>query len=336
MQLSESKETLEKKLNIVIMGFGELWQWFYDILKGTNSNVYVVSVSGKNDKIYKESNIVPYNRYEWFPISYDAIDAVLLCWRTDQLDDIKTLIPKKIFPKIINKVVSFQNGFGVKEKLIQVFGKSPARCIPNLSFKRYDGTTINLNFAKTSPIKWDKHIQNLMDTINTYTTQKYGKVAFEAVNSIALHRAWEYKAFMNTILNSLCVVYKWDVSSAIHQFTAEFGQNALDIWSKEISEVLNMGLHPILITNTGEVNHYLHQMIEKFAHEKPSTYNQYYKSSLLRGKVLSEDEHLLGYIIQQAKKYAIDAPISTELWQRMKNIERDINASLQNPIEKIS
>ena len=153
MKLAEDKEKIKKKPNIVIMGFGELWQWFYHMLKETNTNVYVVSVSGKNNKMYEENEIHPYNRYEWFPVPYEAIDAVLLCCRTNQLEVVKTLIPKEIFPKVVDKVISFQNGFGVKEKLIQVFGKSTARCIPNLSFKRHDGKNITLTFAKPSPIK---------------------------------------------------------------------------------------------------------------------------------------------------------------------------------------
>ena len=66
------------------MWFGELWQWFYDMLKEMNANVYVVSVSWKNFEQYQNAGIQPYNRYEGFPVKYEDIDAVLLCCRTDQ------------------------------------------------------------------------------------------------------------------------------------------------------------------------------------------------------------------------------------------------------------
>jgi ketopantoate reductase len=79
----------------------------------------------------------------------------------------------------------------------------------------------------------------------------------------------------------------------------------------------------------GEVKYYLDTMIEKFANEKPSTYNQYYDLAPKRGKVLSEDEHLLGYIIAQARKHNISIPLSTEIRNRMKNIEEEINKKLQ-------
>lgn len=329
MKLKESAEHLNRKQNIVIMWFGELWQWFYDMLKDTESNVYVVSVSGKNNKMYEEAEVHPYNRYEGFPVPYEDIDAVLLCCRTDQLEAIKTLIPKEVLPKVVDKVVSFQNGFNVREKLIEVFWKSPARCAPALSFKRYDGKKVNMTFAKPSPFKGNKNIQDLMDTINAYTVEKYGKVAFEPVDSIALNREWEYKAFMNAILNSLCVVYKGDVQHSLHQFKKEFGNNVIELFSQEISQVLNTKGNPILETNAGEVAYYLHQIIENFAHEKPSTYQQYYVSSQNRGKVLSEDDHLLGYIIQQARKHKISIPISTEIRNRMKHIEEEINTSLE-------
>ncbi|MEI8253658.1 MAG: hypothetical protein WCG25_08195 [bacterium] len=41
-------------------------------------------------------------------------------------------------PKVVDKFISFQNGFDVKEKLINVFGKSISRCVPYLSFKSYE------------------------------------------------------------------------------------------------------------------------------------------------------------------------------------------------------
>ena len=123
------------------------------MLKDTESNVYVVSVSGKNNKMYEAAGIRPYTRYEGFPVPYEDIDAVLLCCRTDQLEAVKTLIPKEILPKVVDKIVSFQNGFGVRENLQKIFGKSIARCVPNLSFKRHDGKNISLTFAKPSPIK---------------------------------------------------------------------------------------------------------------------------------------------------------------------------------------
>lgn len=331
MNTLENREKLDKKLNIVIMWFWELWQWFYDMLKETNTNIYVVSVSWKNNKQYENAGIHPYNRYEWFPVPYEDIDAVLLCCRTDQLEIIKTLIPKKILPKIVDKIISFQNGFGVKEKLTQLFGKSPARCIPNLSFKRHDGKNITLTFAKASPIKWieKENIKDLMDTLNNYTSKEFWKYLFEWVDSIALHREWEYKAFINTILNSLCVVYHGNVVSSIQKFTQEFGTDILDKWSNEIWEVINIKLKDsIFETNVGEVKYYLDTMIEKFANEVPSTYNQYYDQAPKRGKVLSEDNHLLGYIIAQAKKHKISIPISTEIRNRMKKIEKEINNSL--------
>ncbi len=332
MKTIESKEKMSEKQNIVIMWFGELWQWFYDILKETNSNVYVVSVSGKNNKMYEEAGIHPYNRYEWFPVSYKNIDAVLLCCRTDQLEAVKTLIPKEIFPKVVDKLVLFQNGFGIKELSARIFGKNIARCIPNLSFKRHDGKNIILTFAKTSPIKWmeKENIKNLIDTLNNYTSREFGKYLFEWVDSIALHRQGEYKAFINAVLNSLCVVYFGNVKQSIQKFIQEFGIDALDTWAKEIGKVINIGLKgSVFETNVGEVKYCLDTMIEKFANEKPSTYNQYYDLAPKRGKVLSEDEHLLGYIIAQARKHNISIPLSTEIRNRMKNIEEEINKKLQ-------
>jgi hypothetical protein len=55
MESIELREKIGKKLNIIIMWFGELWQWFYDMLKETNSNVFVVSVSWKNSKQYQNA-----------------------------------------------------------------------------------------------------------------------------------------------------------------------------------------------------------------------------------------------------------------------------------------
>jgi hypothetical protein len=53
------------------------------------------------------------------------------------LDAIKTLIPKEVMPKIVDKCIAFQNGFDVREKLLSIFGKSIPRSVAFLSFKRY-------------------------------------------------------------------------------------------------------------------------------------------------------------------------------------------------------
>lgn len=333
MESIEAKEKIWKKLNIVIMWFGELWQWFYDMLKDTNSNVYVVSVSWKNSKQYKEAWINPYNRYEWFPIKYEDIDAVLLCCRTWQLELIKELIPEKVLPKVVDKFISFQNGFDVKENLIRIFGKSVSRCVPYLSFKNYDWKTIKLSFARTSPIKWieQKNIYDLMETLNDYSSKNFGKYLFEWVDSIALQREGEFKAMINTVLNSLCVVYKSDVNNSIHLFKQEFGEDVIKMRSKEISDVENVVYDnsPFEI-NTWEVEYRILHVAEKFAKEKPSTYQQYYINSWVRWEVMTEDNHLLWYIIKKARDNKINAPISKQIWKRMKEIEKKINQSLKN------
>jgi len=333
MESIEEKEKITKKLNIVIMWFGELWQWFYDILKETNSNVYVVSVSWKNSEQYKRSSIKPYNWYEWFPIKYEDIDAVFLCCRTWQLELIKELVPEEVLPKIVDKFISFQNGFDVREKLINVFGKSVSRCVPYLSFKNYDWKNIKLTFARSSPIKWadQKNIYDLMQTLNEYTSKKFGKCLFEWVDSIALQREWEFKAMINTVLNSLCVIYKSDVKSSINLFKEEFGEDVIKKWSKEISDVENVVYDnsPFEI-NPWEIEYRINHLAEKFAKEKPSTYQQYYTTSKIRWKVLSEDNNLLWYLVVRAKEKKIDSPISNKVWDRMKKIEKEINQSLKN------
>ena len=169
-----------------------------------------------------------------------------------------------------------------------------------------------------------------MNALNNYTSKEFGKYLFEGVDSIALHREGEYKAFINAILNSLCVVYHGTVKHSLQKFAQEFGNDALANRSKEIWQVINNRLeHSVFETTLGEVRYYLNTMIEKFANEVPSTYNQYYDQAPKRGKVLSEDDHLLGYIIQQARIHKISIPISTEMRKRMKHIEEEINTSLE-------
>jgi uncharacterized protein YcgL (UPF0745 family) len=45
---------------------------------------------------------------------------------------------------------------------------------------------------------------------------------------------------INTVLNSLCVIYKSDVKNSMHLFKQEFGEDAIKNWSKEISDVENV------------------------------------------------------------------------------------------------
>jgi hypothetical protein len=45
---------------------------------------------------------------------------------------------------------------------------------------------------------------------------------------------------------------------------------------------------------------------------------------------MSEDNNLLWYIIKKSKLHNIDVPISTEIWNKMKKIEKWINQTLKN------
>ncbi|MEI8253657.1 MAG: hypothetical protein WCG25_08190 [bacterium] len=45
---------------------------------------------------------------------------------------------------------------------------------------------------------------------------------------------------INTVLNSLCVIYKSDVKNSINLFKKEFGEDAIKKRSKEISDVENV------------------------------------------------------------------------------------------------
>ncbi len=331
MEVGESVEKIAKKLNVVIMWFGELWQWFYDMLKETNSNVYVVSVSWRNSEQYKRANIKPYNRYEGFPIPYEDIDVVLLCCRTTQLELVKTLIPKEVLPKVVGKLVSFQNWFGVRDDLIRLFGKSIPRCVPYLSFKKYDGKEVQLSFARTSPIKWTEfqNVKDLESTLNDYTSKKFWKFLFEWVDSIALQRDWEFKAIINTVLNSLCVIYKSNVEDSIAKFKKEFGEDAIKKRSKEISDIENITYDnsPFEI-NPWEVEYRVLDFAKAFAKQVPSTYQQYYVNSFVRWQVMSEDNHLLWYLIEKAKRNNINIKISKSVWDMMKAIEAQINRDL--------
>jgi|GEM_PF-5172942 len=45
---------------------------------------------------------------------------------------------------------------------------------------------------------------------------------------------------INTVLNSLCVIYRSDVENSLDQFRKEFGDDALHKLSREISDVENI------------------------------------------------------------------------------------------------
>jgi hypothetical protein len=65
-----------------------------------------------------------------------------------------------------------------------------------------------------------------------------------------------------------------------------------------------------------------------FAKQVPSTYQQYYVNSFVRWQVMSEDNHLLWYLIKKAERNNIDTTISKSVWDMMKAIEAQINRDL--------
>jgi ketopantoate reductase len=214
---------------------------------------------------------------------------------------------------------------------LSIFGKSIPRSVAFLSFKRYKWKDLTLEIAKPSPIKWmeNSNIKDFVDIVNTYTNKSFNKYLFEWVDSIALQREGEIKAIINSILNSIGVIYKSNVQDAIKSFKEEFWETAISDRAEEISNIENTTLKdsPFEI-NTGEMYYRILHTAEKFAQEKSSTYQQYFINAQSRWKVLSEDDHLLWNLIQRARNHSINAPISNEVWNRMKKIEAEINKNV--------
>lgn len=326
-----SKETLDilqnKKYNFVIIWFWDLWKWWHQLLTDAGQNVIVCSLNWRayTDEYSLKHNIHAYNVFH-LPIEYDAIDVVLVCCTASDIWLLHTCLPKKLIEEKSNKLVFFQNGIGIRQRIKQLLLNTPhpTQAIPYFSFKTNWGSQVDIALAKPSPITGDQDlIYKLTHALNVWPHQNH---RFEWMDSIVLRKEERKKWYVNAFLNSICVIYKLPVGKAVKAFIDEFGQNAKKVVYKELlifnnhiakDELANMEIE--------EIEEDIENAIEKFFTKYPSTYNQYYATN--RNKVHSDEHHFIWMILSQSEEKWIELPILKNLYMRMQEIKRQINSS---------
>lgn len=181
------EKQLYKKHNFVIIGFWDLWKGWHQLLTEAWQHVYVCSLNWRQytDQYAREHNVHAYNVFD-LPIGYDDIDAVLICCTASDIDLLYDCLPKKLIEEKSNKMIFFQNGIGIRERIKQVFTNTshPTQAVPYFSFKTNGWNRVDIALAKPSPITWNKElIGTLINVLNQWPHQNH---RFEWMDSIVL------------------------------------------------------------------------------------------------------------------------------------------------------
>lgn len=324
---SESKEIPVKSYNFVIIWFWDLWKWRHQLLTENDQNVYVCSLNGRryNDPYSIKHNVIPYNVYN-LPIPINEVDVVLICCTATDLDLLYECLPKQLIQEKVSSFVFFQNWIWIRQRIKEILNLAhPTQVIPYFSFKTMGWDRVDISFAKSCPVTGNlPTLDVLMRSINAWPHQD---PIFEWMDSIVLRKEERKKWYVNSFLNTICVIYKLPAGSAVDEFIVEFGMDAKETLYKEFLVFNNeIAWDELAYMELEEIKEEIENAIIKFADKFPSTYNQYYTN--LRDWIIYSDENqFIWKIIQISKLKNCSLPLLEVLYERMQKIKKDIEAS---------
>ncbi len=332
LQEQNKKESIEvmssKKHNFVIIGFWDLWKWWHQLLTESGQNVYVCSLNWRQykDEYSLKHNVECFNAFN-LPISYDDIDVVLICCTATDIELLKTCLPEKLIKDKANKMVFFQNGIGIRDKIKQVLLNTahPTQAVPYFSFKTNGWDKVDIALAKPSPITGDRELINtLTSALNQWPHQNHW---FEWMDSIILRKEERKKGYINAFINTISVLYKLPTKKALEAFKDEYGADAQqEVYNELLEFNNNIAWDELAHMELNEIKEDIENAIDKFADKYPSTYYQYYKKPKDQHYIHSDEEHFIGKIIRICKHQNKKLPLLEKLYNRLQEIKQNIEA----------
>lgn len=326
---NESNEIQNKKHNFVIVWFGDLWKWWHQLLTEAWQNVYVCSLHWRkyDDDYSKSHNIQSYNAFK-LPISYDDIDVVLICCTATDIDLLKECLPKKLIEQKANQFVFFQNGIWIRDKIKNILSNTqhPTQVIPYFSFKTNGWSKVTIKFAKPCPATGDDiTLKTLVEATNKWPHQS---ILFEWVDSIILRKEERKKWYVNSFLNTICVLYDAPVEKAVKEFKQEFWDNAQRQIYYELTTFNNdIAWDDLAHMEKEEIQEDIENAIQAFKDLYPSTYFQYYRNRWEVQQIHSDEQHFIGKIIQICDIKWKKLPLLETLYNRMKALKTKLESS---------
>lgn len=323
---SRVEKVKSQKHNFVIIWFGDLWKWWHQLLTEAGQNVYVCSLNGRayTDPYSIEHKVHCHNAFN-LPIAYEDVDVVLICCTARDLDMLHNCLPIELIKEKASRMVFFQNGIGIREKIKQILLNTPhpTQVIPYFSFKTNWGNKVDISLAKPCPTTWEKDVINILtETLNIWPHQNHW---FEWMDSIILRKEERKKGYINTFINTISVIYKAPTQKALDMFLSEFWPGAKEEIYKELLQFNNnIAGDELAHMEINEIREDIENALTKFATKYPSTYYQYYKNPKINGTIHSDEEHFIGRIISNCDYCKKDLPLLRKLYNRMMGIKKQI------------
>jgi len=303
-QITNTEDSINvfKNKKVVILWYGQIWQWFYEMLKKNwISNVFVIS-ERKNLKWI-------FSQWDNLPIDIPEIDYIINTYKSPDVERTTKKIPNWFSWKIIY----IQNGFDIKEKARSLGIDNSIFWVLNMSIKRQEDWKLKTSYAWSSPIYWEG-AEDFSMLFN-----KEWKI-FENIEDF--EKAKNLKWIVNCVFNSLCVLYNLPAKKAIDKYSIEKTNRLV----KEIVDVINH-------ENNGKINfdeafNNILEAYENFANDYPSTHQDFYELKnndyVLREKTLKHElDSLIWFIVKKAKEHKIEIPFTRNIYNKIKKMEKN-------------
>jgi ketopantoate reductase len=295
--INKSNEIKKKK--IIILGYWQVWQYFFQVLKENwCENVFIVS----------RRKSLQSNNWDNLPVKINEVDYII---NTHKVPDIKWTTES--IPKDFEwKILYVQNWFDIKELVKEMWIKNSLFAVLNISAKSNNSWKLWVKILKESPIFWDwsKDIENLFNKPNLNIFKESGNFDREVIK----------KWIINSIFNPLCVIYNKNAKNAID----EYWFDQLENLSHEIVKIVNCWCRPKI--GQEEIRNYIMKVYETFWEDFPNTYGDFYEKSwekyILRKTIKKHElDHLIWYLLKKSKEYWIKAPLIKEIHHKIEEIE---------------
>lgn len=289
-----------KNKTVIILGYGQIWQYFYQILKKNWCKSLVIS-KRKWDHISDRNTL---------PIKIEEVDYIINTYKVPDIKQATTEIPEGFKWKILY----IQNGFNIREIVAEMWIQDILFAVLNISVKRESDWKLWTKILKESPIsgEWSRDIIALFNG-------PYHSLFKESDN---FDRDVAKKWIINSIFNPLSIIYNKTAKEAIDTYWFKQLKNL----ANEILSVVNCWCNPEI--EKEELWEYIMNVYENFWEDFPNTHQDFYEKVwdeyIMRNSIKkNEIDNLLWYLLIQARKFWIACPLIEEIYDKIQQMEHN-------------
>lgn len=301
--------------NIVIVGYGQIGRSFEQILKSAGANVRIREIREHDDdeKFFDD--------WGSLGMSSDDVDFVIVTAKTYHLKSAVESVP----PALRDKLVFVQNGLGIEGIVDGIDGVRDAiHGVLFLSAKCMESGGAMV-VAKPSYFHGGK-----AGEFAALLNKGREGFAVEPENDDVFLKVKLTKGIVNVVYNAICPILQTPVKSAY----GRFGKEKIEAMVKEVVTVLN-SYHGREVLGFEEALATVDAIRETWANEVPTTYKELWgkikpgesfsgldmRDKIPNGPMLTEIDHLLGFIVAEGEGRSIPIPVCKDVYEMLEEIE---------------